>query len=138
MVREAESHAADDHKRRQEAEARNKLDNLIYTTEKTLKDYGSQLDDASRKEVEDALAEAKTKLELKDADQMNAAAEKLTSASHKLAEAMYSKTRAAGGQQEGAAPGSGAGPSSDGAADGGKGADGGKDDVVDADFKEVK
>ena len=70
MVREAEAHAAEDHARRQQAEARNKLDNLIYTTEKTLKDHGAQLDEASRKEVEDALAEAKTKLESKDAGEM--------------------------------------------------------------------
>src|SRR5581483_3154476 len=134
MVRDAEQHAAEDHKRRLQAEARNKLDNLIYTTEKTLKEYGSQLDEASRKGVEDALAEARTKLESKDADEMNRAAEALAAASHKLAEAMYSKTRAqaqAGSDGQGSA---GAG-TSDGAA-GEKKGDG--EDVVDADFKEVK
>jgi molecular chaperone DnaK len=142
MVREAESHAADDHKRRQQAEARNKLDNLIYTTEKTLKDYGAQLDEASRKGVEDALAEAKTKLESADPDEMNRAAETLSNASHKLAEAMYAKTRAQG--QPGGGPEAGAEHAAphDGAAGAegsGAGADQGpKEDVVDADFKEVK
>ena len=66
MVREAEAHADEDKKRRALAEARNKLDNLVYTTEKTLKDYGAQLDEAARKAVEDALAAAKGKLESKD------------------------------------------------------------------------
>ena len=94
MVREAEAHAADDHARRQLAEARNKLDNLIYTTEKTLKDHGSEIDEAGRKQVEDALAEARTKLESKEPEEMNRAAEALQNASHKLAEAMYSKTKA--------------------------------------------
>src|ERR1700726_2172710 len=86
MVREAEQHAADDKQRRALAEARNKLDNLIYTTEKTLGEYGAQLDEASRKGVEDALATAKGKLEDKDPETLNSAAETLSSASHKLPE----------------------------------------------------
>src|SRR6202522_1998029 len=96
MVREAEQHAADDHQRRLVADAHNKLDNLIYTTAKTLKENGSVLDDDSRKVVEDALTEAKSKLESKDAAEMDSAAEALSQASHKLAEAMYSKTRQQG------------------------------------------
>jgi len=99
-----------------------------------LKDYGSQLDEDSRKSVEDALAEAKGKLESKDADELNRAAETLANASHKLAEAMYSKTRS----QQGAGPGADSGN----AGDGGDGSAGPteekKEDVVDADFKEVK
>ena len=135
MVRDAEAHAAEDHKRRGEAEARNKLDNMIYATEKTLKDHGAQLDEASRKTVEDAIAEAKTKLESKDADEMNRAADALAQASHKLAEAMYSKTRQ--GQAGAQAPG-GDGGTGDGQTQGGEGGAGKKEDVVDADFKEVK
>ena len=140
MVQEAEQHAADDKKRRALAEARNKLDNLIYTTEKTLKDYGAQLDEAARKAVEDALATAKSKLEVKDPEEIDRAAEALSSASHKLAETMYSKTRQAAGD-------GGARCGSDGEADGhtaapASGGDGAwrekKEDVVDADFKEVK
>src|SRR5579885_975803 len=132
MVREAEQHAAEDRQRRALAEARNKLDNLIYTTEKTLKDYGSQLDDSSRRGVEDALSEARGKLESKNVEEMNRAAEALATASHKLAEAMYSKTRQA--QGAGASAGDGAGPRG---GDGSSGTDK-KEDVVDADFKEVK
>jgi molecular chaperone DnaK len=131
MVREAEQHAAEDHQRRAVAEAHNKLDNLIYTTEKTLKEYGSQLDDASRKAVDDALNDARAKLESKDVDQLNRAADNLSTASHKLAEAMYSKTRQGQGPQPGA--GDGAAPNGSRDQDAEK-----KEDVVDADFKEVK
>src|SRR5467141_1773216 len=81
MVNEAQQHAADDRQRRQLAEAHNKLDNLIYTTEKTLKDHGAEVDEALRKQVEDAMAEARTKLESKDADEINRAAEALAAAS---------------------------------------------------------
>ena len=137
MVRDAEQHAAGDHKRRLEAEARNKLDNLVYTTEKTLKDYGSGLDEASRKSVEEALANAKSKLESKDPDEMNRAAEALSNASHKLAEAMYSKSRAQQGQPgDGGAASGGAQP--DGATGDSNQKSGDGEDVVDADFKEVK
>jgi molecular chaperone DnaK len=137
MVTEAEQHASEDRERRSLAEARNKLDNLIYTTEKTVKDYGDQLDEGSRKTVEDALADARTKLESKSAEEMNQAAEALGTASHKLAEAMYSKTRQSA--QPGADGSAGDGQT-DGAADGSAGTDGAekKEDVVDADFKEVK
>ncbi len=134
MVREAESHAEEDKKRRAAVEARNKLDNLIYTTEKSLKEYGAELDAASKKTIEDAIADAKGKLESKDADEMNRAAETLSNASHKLAEAMYSKTRQA--QGGGAGPGDGAAGAA--AGDEAAGAQSKKEDVVDADFKEVK
>ena len=132
MVSEAAQHASDDKQKREQAEARNKLDNLVYSTEKMIKEHGAALDDASRKTVEDALAEARTKLESNDAAELNRAAETLSNASHKLAEAMYSKTR-----QDGAG-----GASSQDGADG-QSANGGaaeekKEDVVDADFKEVK
>jgi molecular chaperone DnaK len=132
MVSEAEQHAADDHQRRQLAEARNKLDNLVYTTEKTLKEHGGALDEGSRKSVEDALAAAKSKIESKDLDEINRATEALVNASHKLAEVMYSKTRqgAAGGAQAGAD-----GHGAEGATARGEEK---KEDVVDADFKEVK
>ncbi len=130
MVREAEQHASDDKQRREVAEARNKLDNLVYSTEKMVKEHGAQLDEASRKAVEDAIADARGKLESKDAAELNRVAETLSNASHKLAEAMYSKTR-----QEGAA--AGAGPDGAGAANGGPSEEK-KEDVVDADFKEVK
>jgi molecular chaperone DnaK len=132
MVAEASQHAAEDKQRREQAEARNKLDNLIYSTEKMVKDHGDQLDEASRKTVEDALNDARAKLESKDADELNRAAEGLASASHKLAEAMYSKTR------QGAPADGPGGSGADGRANGGAAGEEKKEDVVDADFKEVK
>ena len=144
MVNEAQQHAAEDRQRRQLAEAHNKLDNLIYTTEKTLKDSGASLDEAARKSVEDALAEARQKLESKDLDELNRATEALMGASHKLAETMYSKTRQGAGAQAGAAGAAGADGSTGaetGTGTAGNAGDGqaeNKEDVVDADFKEVK
>src|SRR6202030_3104612 len=135
LVREAEAHAADDHARRQQAEARNKLDNLIYTTEKTLKDHGAEVDEALRKQVEDAMAEARTKLESKDADEINRAAKALEEASHKLAEAMYSKTRQGAGQQDGGPQAGAPGGDAQSGSQGGNGESGAKEDVVDADYK---
>jgi len=132
MVREAEQHASDDKQKREQAEARNKLDNLIYSTEKMVKEHGAQLDEAARKTVEDALADARGKLESKDAAEMNRAAEALSTASHKLAEAMYSKTRQEGPGDGASADGAGAGSSNGGPSEEKK------EDVVDADFKEVK
>ena len=95
MVREAEAHAADDHAAaRQLAEARNKLDNLIYTTEKTLKDHGAAVDEAGRKQVEDALAEAQDQARIQGRRRDQSRGRGAANASHKLAEAMYSKTKA--------------------------------------------
>jgi molecular chaperone DnaK len=126
MVKEAEAHAAEDKKRREVVEARNQLDGLVYQTEKTLGEHGAGLDADSRAAVEAALAEAKKAMESQDADAIRKAADELQRASHKLAEAMYAKAT-----KEGA----------DGAA-GANGADGGsekpKDDVVEAEFEEVK
>jgi molecular chaperone DnaK len=134
MVSEAERHAAEDRQRRAAAEARNKLDNLIYSTEKSLKEYGASLDESTKKGIEDALATAKSKLESTDAEELNRAAEALSAASHKLAEAMYSKAR-----QQGQAGAEGASSAGTGASTDGKGAGAeSKEDVVDADYKEVK
>jgi molecular chaperone DnaK len=141
MVNEAQQHAAEDHQRRQIAEAHNKLDNLVYTTEKTLKDNAGALDEASRKSIEDALAAARQKLDSKDLDEINRATESLMAASHKLAETMYSKTRqgaAQGGPAAADGGAAGAGQASDGQASDGQAGDEKKEDVVDADFKEVK
>ncbi|MGA7715203.1 MAG: molecular chaperone DnaK [Bradyrhizobium sp.] len=140
MVSEAQQHAADDRQRRQLAEAHNKLDNLVYTTEKTLKDKGAALDEAGRKSVEDALAAAREKLESKDLEEINRTTEALMAASHKLAEMMYSKTRQGAGAQGGAGGSAGGDGHAGGAGEAGGGQPGEekKEDVVDADFKEVK
>jgi molecular chaperone DnaK len=134
MVRDAELHAAEDHKRREAADARNQLDSLVYQTEKSLKEHGGDLDASTRGNIEQALERAKKELEGQDAAAMKSAAEELTKVSHKLAEAIYAK---ASQQQAGQGPQAGAGP---GAGEThGDGQDRGrKEDVVDADFEEVK
>jgi molecular chaperone DnaK len=134
MVREAESHAEEDKRKRAAVEAKNKLDNLIYQTEKTMAEHGSALDAAAKNTIDEAIANAKSKLESNDVDEMNRAADALSNASHKLAEAMYSaqtKSQAGGGEQAGS--GADGGPSNGNPGGGTK-----PEDVVDADFKEVK
>jgi molecular chaperone DnaK len=131
MVKDAEAHAAEDHKRRESAEARNHLDSLVYQTEKNLKEHGDQVDAASRQNIEQALEKAKKALEGQDADVMRSAMEELSSAQHKLAEAMYAKA-----SQQGAA--GGGGETTNGTAPGAQQPGGSKDDVVDADCEEVK
>jgi molecular chaperone DnaK len=130
MVKDAEAHAGEDKKRKETVEARNHLDSLVYSTEKSLKEYGSDLDAGVKENIEAALKKAKEALEGQDAEAMRTAAEQLSQSSHKLAEAMYSKaSQQQGSQQQGSE-----------ARDNQAGSDGKKkkDDVVDADFEEVK
>jgi molecular chaperone DnaK len=130
MVKDAEAHADEDKKKRERIEAKNQLDSLVYTTEKSVAEYGSDLDAGTKSEIDGALERAKKAIEGEDVGEMRAATEALSKTSHKLAEAMYaraSKERGAGG--DGAGPDDGAAP--------GAGAEK-KDDVVDADFEEVK
>jgi len=95
MAKEAEAHAAEDKEKREEVEARNSLDSLVYNIEKMLKDSGDKVAAADKTDVEGALAEAKKTLESgANAAEMKAAHEKLTKASHKLAEAMYKASAA--------------------------------------------
>jgi molecular chaperone DnaK len=129
MVKDAELHAGEDKKKRELVEARNQLDSLVYTTEKTLSEHGAQLDADAKGDVEQAIAEAKKALEGTDADAIRQASEHLSQASHKLAEKMYASASHDG---EGGAP-----PPPDGSENGATGSKGG-DDVVDADFEEVK
>src|SRR5271163_3060752 len=96
MAKEADAHAAEDKEKREEIEARNGLDNLVYNIEKMLKESGDKVSGSDKSDVEAALAEAKKALEgSPSAADLNAAREKLTGTSHKLAEAMY-KANAAG------------------------------------------
>ena len=134
MVRDAELHAAEDHKRRETADARNQLDSLVYQTEKSLKEHGGDLDASTKSNIEQALERAKKELEGQDAAAMKSAVEELSKASHKLAEAIYAK---ASQQQSGQGPQPGAGAGAGQTA--GDGQDRGRrEDVVDADFEEVK
>ncbi|MBI4889019.1 MAG: molecular chaperone DnaK [Acidobacteria bacterium] len=127
MARDADSHKADDEKRREEIEVKNHLDNAVYSAEKTLKEHRDKVSEADAKAVEDAVAEAKKAIESGELEKMKSAQDQLLQSSHKLAEAMY---KAAGAQQ---AP-----PQGDGGAQGAP-QDGGakKDTVVDAEFVDV-
>ncbi len=111
MAKEAEAHASEDKEKREEIEARNQLDSLVYNIEKMLKDSGEKVQAADKTEVEATLAEAKKTLEgTPSSSELRAAHEKLTQASHKLAEAMYkagsAQTAAQGTPSGTAAPGS--------------------------------
>jgi molecular chaperone DnaK len=129
MVKDAEAHAAEDKKHKETVEARNQLDSLVYSTEKSLKEYGNDLDAGVKENIENALKKAKETLEGQDAQAMRTAAEQLSQSSHKLAEAMYAKaSRQQPGQE--ASGDAKEQPTGDGKKK--------KDDVVDADFEEVK
>src|SRR5665213_1847558 len=98
MAKDADAHAAEDKAKREEIEARNQLDGLVYNIEKMLKDSGDKVVAGDKTEVESALAESKKTLEGSPSPaELNAARETLTGASHKLAEAMYKANAAAGG-----------------------------------------
>src|SRR6266542_1951160 len=86
MMRDAESHSADDKAKREEIDARNQLDSMVYSVEKMLKEHGDKISGSERGDVENALADAKKAIESGDKSQMDSAREKLTAASHKLAE----------------------------------------------------
>ena len=117
MVKDAEAHAEEDKKQKDEIEIRNQTDSLCYGAEQTLKDLGDKVPADQKKEVEDAIAEAKKALEGTDIEAIKAAGEKLTEASQKLAQIVYSTTDEAAASQAGSAPAG--------------------DDVVDADYEVV-
>jgi molecular chaperone DnaK len=132
MVKEAAVHAEEDKKKRELIDARNQLDTLVYQTERTVAEHGATLDADAKGAAESALADAKKALESQDASAIRSAAENLQRASHKLAEVIYAKAAQSGG-------GAGAGPSSgDGSAGGGDAKGKEKEDVVEAEFEEVK
>ena len=138
MQKDAELHAEEDKKRKELVEAKNNGDSLVYATEKSLKEVGDKVDAETRSKVESGIEKLKKALEGDDLEAIKQATEELTQASHKLAEIMYSQ---ASQQQPGGDAGAGAAGGAAGAAGGaaGGGAPGGKDDdVVDADFEEVK
>ncbi|MBV9678732.1 MAG: molecular chaperone DnaK [Acidobacteriaceae bacterium] len=133
MARDAELNSADDRKKKDEIEARNRADAMIYNTEKTLKEHRDKISEADAKQVESALEEAKKAMNEGGLEKITAATDKLTTASHKLAEAMY---KSQSGAPSGAGPGAGfdgtgaSGPN-------GAGAQQPKDNVVDAEFVDV-
>ena len=96
MVREAEEHAAEDKKRREEAETRNQAENLVYSTEKVLADNGDKVPAEVKTEVEEAIAEAKKALEAEDIEEVKSTMTKLSTVSQKIGEAIYAADSAAG------------------------------------------
>jgi molecular chaperone DnaK len=141
MMREAESHSADDARKREEVEARNRLDSLVWQIEKTFSENKEKLDGATQTQVETAIADAKKALEEGGVERMNSAFENLQSASHKLAEALYQGGASTAGATGGDEQANAAGASSAGAAGGGGGGGtaggGGDDNVIDAEYVDV-
>ncbi|HZG54274.1 MAG TPA: molecular chaperone DnaK [Pyrinomonadaceae bacterium] len=137
MMREAESHAGEDVKKREEIEARNRLDGLTYQVEKTFNENKEKLDAASTTQLETALADAKKAVEEGGAERMNEAFNNLQTASHKLAEALYQQSgQTAAGGEGGGEQASAAGASAGGGQTSGSG--GGSDDnVIDAEYVDV-
>jgi len=142
MRKEAESHSDEDKAKIAEAEARNRCDNLVYQTEKLIRENRDKLAEADVKAAEEAVEAAKRALAEGGVERLNQAAEEVTKASHKLAEAMYKATSAAGAAAGGpGAPGQGGPGSADGNASTTSGpsssGSGGQGDVVDAEFVDV-
>ena len=123
LVKEAESHADEDRKKHEAIQAKNNLDNLIYSVEKSLKENGDKIDASEKEKVENAVKEAKKYLDSENVDEIKAATDALTSASHALAQKMYEEASKKGKSQSGE-PSAGAG-------------DKGSDTVVDADYEVV-
>ncbi len=128
LTREAESHAEDDRRKREEIEAKNRADSLVYSVEKTLKENRSKISESDAHEIESALEEAKKAIQDGDMGKINSAVDRLTTASHKLAEAMYRQAAPSG--EPASQAGAGASKSADAGAPGRGKADGGE--VIDA------
>ncbi len=132
MVKDAESHGEEDKRKKELAEARNEADNMVYSVEKSLREFGDKVSEDERSKIQAEIDKTKKAMESDNADTIKSAVQELSTVSHKLAEEMYKKASAqagaggeggagegaAGGQEEGAKPKP-------------------KEDVVDADFEEV-
>ena len=130
MTKDAELHAEEDKRQREAAEVRNQADTLIYSTEKSLQELGDKVDSATKDQINDKIKDLRKAMEGTDLEAIKKAQDELMQASHKLAEMMYQQAAGAQAGSEGGADTSGKGEK------GGKG--GGDEDVVDADFEEVK
>jgi len=126
MVKDAEANAAEDRKRRDEVEARNQADSLVYQAEKVLKDNADKIDASLRSEVEGKIEPVKQALKDNDVERMKSSSEELTTSMQKIGEQVYRQAQGAGAGAQSATGTDGPGS--------GKSAEG---DVVDADFKEV-
>jgi len=135
MAKEADAHSAEDKAKREEIEAKNQLDSMVYSVEKMLREQGDKISGSERGDVENAIADAKKALESNDKSQMDKARERLTQASHKLAEQMYKSAQAQATPPPGAGPSAGgAGPSADANGNAKKKDEG----VIDAEYVDVE
>ena len=126
LIKDAEMHAEEDKKKRELIDARNMADSMIYTTEKTIKEAGDKVDEATKGNINQAIENLKKAMEGDDTEEIKRLTDELTQASHKLAEAMYAQASQQQAQTEGTTGAeSAAGAEKD-------------EDVVDADFEEVK
>jgi molecular chaperone DnaK len=132
MAKEADAHSAEDKAQRESIESKNQLDGMVYNIEKMFREHGDKISGGERQEVETALADAKKALESNDKSQMDSARERLTKASHKLAEEMYKATSAQA--QPGAGPQAGPTPGSQPGANEPKKDEG----VIDAEYVDVE
>jgi molecular chaperone DnaK len=130
MVGDAEAHAEEDKKFRELVEVRNRADAMLHSVDKSLKDLGEKVSGADRAKAESAMAELRAVLKSDDGEVISKKTEALATAASGIAQQAY----AAGQGEAGAAPGAQAGPGTGGEG----GAAGGKDNVVDAEFEEVK
>ena len=118
MMRDAESHAEEDRKRREEIETRNRADQTVYAAEKMIQDMGDKLPASDKSAVESAIEALKSAVSSNDTASMNRAMEQLTQAQHKAAEAMYKQTGATPDGADAAGAGAAAGQPGEGGAQG--------------------
>ena len=141
MVKEAEKYAEEDKKKKEEIEIMNQANSLVYSTEKSLKDYGDKVSDADKANIEKEVNNLKEQIKNKDKEKIKQGMESLQKVSHKLAEEIYKATasqQAAQGAGAAGGPGTDAGPDGQSADQGGqdqKPSGDQKEDVIDADFK---
>jgi molecular chaperone DnaK len=136
MVKDAEVNAAEDHRRRELADARNQTDALIHSVKKSLAEYGDKIDASEKAEIESKIKAAEEALKSEDKATIESASSALMQASQKLGEKMYADMQAKAGAAGAGAAGAAGAASGAGTAGGGKPSQ--DDDVVDAEFKEVK
>ena len=129
LIKDAEMHAEDDKRQKELVEARNNADSLIYSTEKSMNELGDKVDAETKSRIEEIIGRLKKEMEGEDIEKIKSISEELTQASHKLAETMYQQASESGGEQAGAESAGATGSQSSGSED---------EDVVDADYEEVK
>ena len=130
MAKEAEAHASEDKERREQIQAKNEVDSLVYSLEKMLREQGDKISASERGDLENAIADARRALDSNDKRQMDQARERLTQASHKLAEQMYRSAQPQGAPGAGPSASAGPSPGDDGSAKKDEG-------VIDAEYVDI-